>query len=306
MVHPSHQELVQDICHQVQEGKGHLLTIQKPHTAHTPRTVDYKKSCFPVNVSKLTRVLEINNSEGWAHVEGMVTMGQLVTVALEFGWIPACCPEFRAFTVAGLINGRAVQSSSHKYGLFEIAANILEMEVVLGDGSVIVCDKKRHAELYNHMGGCYGTLGIITGAKVRLVPATKMVKCQHYVFDQLGQFTSFMESQLEKPHFLDGVVFSRDHAVAIVGDFVQDVPAGDKDKVFHPLYPKKPGGMFYYQYVRAWTQGKKTYTDYVPTKEYAHRSERGLWWFAESMVIHQQVSYYTRATLAKGLGLATF
>ena len=297
MVHPSHEELVQDICRQVKQGQGRLLTVRKPHADHTPRSVDYKKNCYSVDVTKLTRVLEVNTKEGWMHVEGLANMDQLVTVALEFGMIPACCPEFRAFTVAGLINGRGVQSSSHKYGLFEIAANILEVEVVLGDGSVIVCDSKRHADFFHHIRGCYGTLGIVTAAKVRLVPATKMVKCEHHVFDKLGEFTSFMESQLGKPHFLDGVVFSRNHAVAILGDFVQGVPAGDEDKVFHPLYPESPGGMFYYQYVRASTSGKKTYTDYIPTKEYAHRSERGLWWFAESMVIHKQVSY-VRATVA--------
>ena len=292
MNYPSHQELVQDICRQVKEGKGRVLTVRKPHTDHTPRTVDYKKTCFPINVSKLTRVLEVNTKEGWAHVEGGVTMDQLVSVALAFGFVPPCCPEFRAFTVAGLINGRGVQSSSHKFGLFEIADNVLEMEVVLGDGSVIVCDQKRHAELYHHMGGCYGTLGIVTAAKVRLIPATAMVQCQYYVFDEMSEFVSFMESQLEKPHFMEGVVFAKDHAVAICGDFVDAIPPGDERKVFHPLYPRKPGDMFYYQYVKTMTQGKKTYMDYIPTKEYAHRSERGLWWFTEFMGIDQQVSFF--------------
>lgn len=97
-----------------------------------------------------------------------------------------------------------------------------------------------------------------------------------------------MESQLGKPHFLDGVVYAKDHAVAVVSDFVEELPEGAE--LFHPLYPETPGGEYYYQYVKRETKGKKLYTDYIPTSEFVHRSERGLWWMAEGVVGNEQVS----------------
>lgn len=144
----THEELVQDICEQVKAGQGKLLTVKKKHLPHTPRTVDYKSGCHPIDVSKLTRILDINAKEGWAHVEGLVTLEQLVGVTLEYGLIPAVVPELRNFTIAGLINGRGLQSSSHKYGMFENDDNIIEIEAVLGDGSVIVCNEKNEHKEY--------------------------------------------------------------------------------------------------------------------------------------------------------------
>lgn len=284
---PSHDELVQEVCDQVKAGKGKLLTVKKNHVPHTPRSVDYKKGCHPVDCSKLNRILDINTKEGWALVEGLVTLDQLVSTTLEFGLIPPVCPELRAFTIAGLINGRGLQSSSHKYGMFEHEDNITEVEVVLGDGSVVTCDRENNSDLFFHIKGCYGTLGFVTAAKIRLVPALKVVKSDHYVFDKLGEFCSFMESQLGKPHFLDGVVYSKAHAVAIVSDFVDEVPEGEE--LFHPLYPDPPGGMYYYQHVKVNTKGKKRFTDYIPTKEFIHRSERGLWWIQEAFISDDNV-----------------
>lgn len=304
-IQPSHEELVQEVCAQVKEGEGNLLTVYKPHVSHTPRTVDYKRGCFPVDVSRLNRILEINTQEGWVIAEGNVTLDQLVTATLEFGMIPPVVPELRNFTVAGLINGRGLQSSSHKHCMFEWKGNIPEMEVVIGDGSVIVCNDKNHTDLFWHIKGCYGTLGFVTKAKIRLIPATKTVKSEYHVFDKIGEFVSFMESQLEKPQYLDGVVFAKDHAVAIVSDFVDRVPKGEEDLVFHPLYPESPGGEYYYQYVKNRTKDKKTFMDYIPTKEFVHRSERGLWWMTEAMVNDEQVRSHSVVKASRWLQTTT-
>jgi FAD/FMN-containing dehydrogenase len=46
--------------------------------------------------------------------EGAVTMQQLVDACLPYGLLPQVVPEIRDFSVAGLLNGLGIESSSHR------------------------------------------------------------------------------------------------------------------------------------------------------------------------------------------------
>jgi FAD/FMN-containing dehydrogenase len=46
--------------------------------------------------------------------EGRVTIEQLVDAAAKYGLMPAVVPEIHDFTIAGLINGLGIETSSHR------------------------------------------------------------------------------------------------------------------------------------------------------------------------------------------------
>ena len=48
-------------------------------------------------------------------------------------------PELDDLTIGGLVMGGGIESTSHKYGLFQYICKSFEM--VMSDGSVIVADK---------------------------------------------------------------------------------------------------------------------------------------------------------------------
>jgi delta24-sterol reductase len=85
-------------------------------------------------------VLSIDASAMTAQVEGQVLIGDLCRATLPLGLVPAAVPEFPDFTIAGLVCGEGIQSSSHRYGAF--SHTILDVEVALGDGSLV----RQHAE----------------------------------------------------------------------------------------------------------------------------------------------------------------
>src|SRR5262245_51605657 len=90
------------------------LTIRKTTPSHSIRDPGYKSRCHPVDVSTLNEVLCIDKARRLATVEGQVTLGQLARATLAEELLPAVVPEFRQFTVAGLISGEGIQSSSHR------------------------------------------------------------------------------------------------------------------------------------------------------------------------------------------------
>ena len=48
-------------------------------------------------------------------------------------------PELDDLTIGGLINGAGIETSSHKYGLFQ--SIVVELELVMPDGKLIHCSK---------------------------------------------------------------------------------------------------------------------------------------------------------------------
>ena len=115
----SHTDRVQTVAAQLAaRPAGVPVTIRKATPSHTVRDTGYKASCHAVDVSGLREILEIDVPNRLAIVEGQVLMGDLARATLAHGLLPAVVPEFRNFTVAGLVNGEGIQSSSHRHGIF--------------------------------------------------------------------------------------------------------------------------------------------------------------------------------------------
>lgn len=59
-------------------------------------------------------VCSIDKDRMVAVCEGRVTIEQLVNAAAGHGLMPAVVPEIHDFTIAGLINGLGIETSSHR------------------------------------------------------------------------------------------------------------------------------------------------------------------------------------------------
>ena len=52
--------------------------------------------------------------------EPLVTMGQLSRTLNHIGWTIPILPELDDLTIGGLVMGTGIETSSHKYGLFQV------------------------------------------------------------------------------------------------------------------------------------------------------------------------------------------
>lgn len=133
----------------------------------------YKSTMFQVECN-LIDILEIDRKKRTVRVEPMATMGQVSASLAKVGWTLAIVPELDDLTVGGLVMGTGVESSSHIYGLFQ---HICEsFELVLADGSLVQCSKTENADLFYTVPWSYGTLGFLTAAEIKILPATKYGK----------------------------------------------------------------------------------------------------------------------------------
>jgi hypothetical protein len=128
-----HKQRVQAVVTQVQSRPKNLaLTVRKSTVTHTVRDQRYKKDAYPVDVSALNGILQVSTDPQHPFVvaEGQVTLGRIVQVTTALGYVPLVVPEYPNFTVAGLVNGGGLQSTSHKYGVFRNSVDHIEVSTV--------------------------------------------------------------------------------------------------------------------------------------------------------------------------------
>lgn len=195
-------------------GVKNVLRTNAP--SNTLKDGSYKLNTQKIDISRLHHILEINEEECWVKVEPRVTMLELVRYTLKRGLIPLVVPEFTSITVGGAIMGAAIESSSHLHGQFNDSC--LELELILGDGSCVLASPSENSDLFYGISGSYGTLALLTCAKIRLRKALPYVQMslQHFSTQK-----EFLEALRIKPHsdFIEGVAISSSHFCVITASF---------------------------------------------------------------------------------------
>ena len=181
-------------------------------------------------------VLEINPGAGWVDAEGMVSYEDLVQGCLAQGVMPAVVPQLKTITLGGAVAGVGIESSSHRQGL--VHDTVLEIEVLLGDGQIVVATPdNEHADLYYGFPNSYGTLGYALRVKASAVPVQPYVHLRHEPFAEPERFFEALGERLRAgdADFVDGTVFAPGKMFLTLGRFAAEAP-GTSDYTFENIY----------------------------------------------------------------------
>ncbi len=225
-----------------------------------------------VDISSFDEVIDIDPSNKIVTVEPNVPMDKLVARTLKKGFMPAVVMEFPGITVGGGIQGGAAESSAFKYGLFHDICT--EYEIVLGNGDILMANKKQNSQLFNEISCTYGTLGIITKVKLKLIPATKYVKVQ---YTKVCSFTDarriLLDKTKQKIDFVDGIMFNAKSGVIMTGTLTNDHNLSRKS--FHRFRDE-----WFYIHAKKVSESHETFEEIIPLKDYLFRYDRGAFWMA--------------------------
>ncbi|HYA98955.1 MAG TPA: FAD-binding oxidoreductase, partial [Ktedonobacteraceae bacterium] len=174
---------------------------------------------FSVDISHLNDIIEINEDEQYVIVEPNVPLDRLLSYTLQAGLVPPVVPELPGITCGGAVIGGAGESSSYKAGVFD--DNCFEYEIVLGNGTVITASATQNSDLFYALPWSYGTLGLLSLIKMKLVTARPYVHLTYCAFETYDEAIAFLKqvSQQGEHTFLDGIVYSSTKTVVMLGDF---------------------------------------------------------------------------------------
>jgi FAD/FMN-containing dehydrogenase len=177
-----------------------------------------------LSVRDFTGVLSIDADQRTADVQGMTTYEDLVAATLPYGLMPLVVPQLRTITLGGAVTGLGIESSSFRNGLPH--ESVLEMEVMTGDGRVVVArPDNEHRALYFGFPNSYGTLGYGLRLTIELEPVQPYVEVQHRRFTSAPELFVAMEQACRGGReagidFVDATLFSRGEVYLTTGRFV--------------------------------------------------------------------------------------
>jgi hypothetical protein len=211
--------------------KSETISLKEKSTSHFFRQRVKRKK---LNLLNFKSIIKIDPNRKFAEVEGLISFYDLSNATMKYGLIPAVTPELRAITVGGTISGLGVEATSFRYGM--VHDTLLNFDLLTAEGKVLNCSERESSDLFFTVPNALGTLGYVLKATIKLIPIKPFVKVELYHFSDITKYFASLEEWCLKKNnadFLDGVIFSPNHGVIIVGYFIDNTPS--KVSLFDPL-----------------------------------------------------------------------
>ncbi len=273
-----HDERVKYVQQQIEQWKSdgakeQLCTARSAWQAMSELVPAYKKSRRNIFID-MRDVLQIDTERKVVRVEPLVNMGQITATLNPLGWTLPVVPELDGLTVGGLIMGFGVETSSHKYGLFQYICR--SFEIVTAEGKLVKCSKDENAELFYSIPWSYGTLGFLVAAELDIIPAAKYVKVHYKPIKGLENIVADFDSECrkrDKNDFVECLQYDIDKTVIMTGNFADAIENDGRKNSIGKWY--KP---WFYTHVESYLNTGKEGTEYIPLRDYYHRHTRSLFW----------------------------
>ena len=273
----SHHEAVASIAARVRsfyDRKEHFRIYHG--STNSTRSLRFEKDKI-VDTSHLNHILKIDRLHHTAFCEPNVSMEQLFRESIKVGMVPQVVMEFPGITVGGGFGGTSGESSSFKHGFFE--NTVKSIEIVLADGQVIKASKTERADLLQAAAGSFGTFGITTLLEVQLMPAKPYVELDvlpvNSVTTAITELEKSTNERFKIHDYIDGIVFSKNLAVVMMGRLVDAVDPNLPMKHF-----TRPKDDWFYRYIETRLEADRTssFKITIPLKDYLFRYDRGAFW----------------------------
>jgi len=222
-----HDEKVKKITAQIINQRKYKkpLVISKKSVSHfVPLPNDPRYKLPKIDIKSLDSILKIDAGTKTCEAESGVTFSALVKETLKFGLIPYTVPELKTITIGGAVSGCSIESMSYKFGGFHDSC--MEYEILTGEGEILNCSREKNPEIFEMVHGSYGTIGIITKLKFKLIPAKPYVHIKYESFDNFEDYWDALKNHcLKKSHdFIDSIIHSNKKFVICLADMIEIAP----------------------------------------------------------------------------------
>jgi FAD/FMN-containing dehydrogenase len=257
-----HAAKVERIARQLRERKStRPASFKKKTPPHqVPKRNDQRRKDEKIDLSDLDQILEIDPVGRTCTVEPAVTFDEVVRATLRHGLVPIVVPEHKTISLGGSVAGCSIESMSFKYGGFHDTC--LEYEIITAKGDVMHCSPQENPLVFQMIHGSFGTLGVLSKLRFKLVPAAPYVHVKYETYPTLEAFQAaiFRHYQAQDVDYMDGQIFGPTQHVLCLGHFVDKAPYVSR-----------------YDWLKAYCESiPRLSEDYLTTYDYLFRYDRGV------------------------------
>lgn len=289
-----HSQRVAGIVQQVKNwkakgGNDRMCTARPGWLAMSLRVGRYKSTNTNIHID-LYDILDVDAEKKIVKVEPMVSMGQVTATLLPLGWTLPILPELDDLTVGGLVCGEGVETSSHKYGLFQQI--VVSAEIVTADGEVVVCSRDQYPDLFYSLPWTHGSLGFLVSVELQIIPSKSHVRLTYKPFHSREEATSALSTaakqgadpkseKYEENDFVEMLAFSESEYVLMIGTLTDNIEKPLENRLSQWY---KPWFFTHVQQFLDRKDNKSEYVEYIPLRDYYHRHTKSLFWEMQDIV----------------------
>ncbi|KAH9302718.1 hypothetical protein KI387_014301, partial [Taxus chinensis] len=191
------------------------LTIAARGNGHSVAGQALALNGIVVNMTSLKGINVFNKSDHQSYVN--VKAGEFWVDVLRttqaLGLSPRSWTDYIDLSIGGTLSNAGISGQAHRYG--PQISNVLQLEVVTGNGDVINCSSDNQSDLFFGTLGGLGQFGIITAAEIILERTYERASQWRFVY---WNFTDFMHDQellISLPHeeafdYVEGFIATND------------------------------------------------------------------------------------------------
>jgi FAD/FMN-containing dehydrogenase len=188
---------VDDVIKLVQFARRNDIKVAARGQAHSTQGQAQVEAGVVVDMSTLATVHEINATN--ALVDGGTRWLDVLTQTIPQGLTPPTLVDFLELTVGGTVSLGGIGSQAFRFG--PNVDNVLELQVVTGEGELVTCSATHNSDLFNAARSGLGQFGVIVRARVRVIPAPPNARLYHAFYSSLPAFLSDLEKLIDDGRF---------------------------------------------------------------------------------------------------------
>ncbi|CAL4978423.1 unnamed protein product [Urochloa decumbens] len=171
--------------------------------------------------------------------------------ALARGLTPSSWTDYLHLTVGGTLSNAGISGQAFRHG--PQISNVLELDVITGTGEMVTCSKEKHGDLFEAVLGGLGQFGIITRARIPLVPAPARARWVRLLYAGAAALTADQERLIAAESGGGAVAGIMDYVEGsvvtdfqgLIGSWRSQPPSSDADADRVAELAKEAGGVLY-------------------------------------------------------------
>ncbi len=192
VVYPQSQK---DIVALVAFCRSNTLHLTNRGSAHSQSQLAINQDGVLLEMLSMNRIGEVDEKNLTVDVEPGVVWRELTHHLAKRNLVPPVLTNNLGVTVGGTLSMAGIGVASFKYG--SQGDNVVELDVVTGEGSVVTCSPEKNADLFWGAIAGLGSFGVITRARLQLRRMKPMTRTYYLLYDDLRVFLEDARSAMD-------------------------------------------------------------------------------------------------------------
>jgi FAD/FMN-containing dehydrogenase len=169
---------VEDVVKVVRFAREHGIRVAGRGKGHTAFGQSQAGAGVVIDMTTLNQIHAIEQDR--AVVDAGVVWRDLLLVTVPAGLTPPVLTDYTRLTVAGTLSVGGISGRSYIHGAQ--VDNVLELQVVTGEGELVTCSESQNRSLFEAALAGLGLCAIIVRATIRLIPAGERARTLRFFY----------------------------------------------------------------------------------------------------------------------------